>query len=247
MYLSGRVGVVTGGSRGIGRAVAKALGSAGADVVINCISRLEDALAVAAEIQKLGRRAEVFQGDVSRPEDADRLISSTLASYGRVDILVNNAGITRDGLLLRMKDEDWDAVISVNLKGAFNCIRAAARPMVKARWGRIINISSVIGLTGNVGQANYAAAKAGLIGLTKAVARELGPRNITVNAIAPGFIRTEMTAGLSDEVKLRLSERIILGRLGEPEEVADVVVFLASDMGRYITGQVINVDGGMVL
>ncbi|RJX20954.1 MAG: 3-oxoacyl-[acyl-carrier-protein] reductase [Ammonifex sp.] len=247
MYLSGKVGVVTGASRGIGRAVAKALAASGADVMINYVSRAEDALAVAAEIESMGRRAVLFQADVSRPDEANNLIENALSSFGRLDILVNNAGITRDALLLRMKDEDWDAVVNVNLRGAFNCTRAAARPMVKARWGRIINISSVIGLMGNAGQANYAAAKAGLIGFTKAAARELGPRNITVNAVAPGFIRTEMTAGLPEGVKERLSERIILGRLGEPEEVAEVVVFLAGDAARYITGQVLSVDGGMVL
>lgn len=245
--LKGRVAVVTGASRGIGRAVAKAMASAGADVMINYVARAENALAVAEEIAAMGRKAEVCRANVARPEEANHLIDAALSSFGRIDILVNNAGITRDGLLLRMKDEDWDAVIEVNLKGAFNCTRAVAKPMVKARWGRIINISSVIGLMGNAGQANYAAAKAGLIGFTKAVARELGPRNITVNAVAPGFILTEMTAGLPEEVKQRLSERIALGRLGEPEEVADVVVFLCGEAGRYISGQVLSVDGGMLL
>jgi 3-oxoacyl-[acyl-carrier protein] reductase len=215
--------------------------------MINYVSRAQDALTVAADVEAMGRRAVLFQADVSRPEEANRLVENALSSFGRLDILVNNAGITRDALLLRMKDEDWEAVVNVNLTGAFNCTRAAARSMIKARWGRIINISSVIGLMGNAGQANYAAAKAGLIGFTKAAARELGPRNITVNAVAPGFIRTEMTAGLSDAVKERLSERVILGRLGEPEEVADAVVFLAGDAARYITGQVLSVDGGMVL
>ncbi len=247
MYLSGKVGVVTGASRGIGGAVARAFAASGADVMINYVSRAQDALTVAADVEAMGRRAVLFQADVSRPEEANRLVENALSSFGRLDILVNNAGITRDALLLRMKDEDWEAVVNVNLTGAFNCTRAAARSMIKARWGRIINISSVIGLMGNAGQANYAAAKAGLIGFTKAAARELGPRNITVNAVAPGFIRTEMTAGLSDAVKERLSERVILGRLGEPEEVADAVVFLAGDAARYITGQVLSVDGGMVL
>ncbi|MEW6182760.1 MAG: 3-oxoacyl-[acyl-carrier-protein] reductase [Bacillota bacterium] len=245
--LQDRVAVVTGASRGIGRAVARAMASAGANVMINYVSRAEEALAVASEIAALGRKAEVCQANVARPAEANRLIDAALSSFGRIDVLVNNAGITRDALLLRMKDEDWDAVIEVNLKGAFNCTRAVAKPMVKARWGRIINISSVVGLMGNAGQANYAAAKAGLIGFTKAVARELGPRNITVNAVAPGFILTEMTFGLPEGVKQRLSERIALGRLGEPEEVADVIIFLCGDAGRYITGQVLSVDGGMLL
>ncbi|MGQ9512546.1 3-oxoacyl-[acyl-carrier-protein] reductase [Thermodesulfitimonas sp.] len=247
MYLNGRVAIVTGGSRGIGKATALALARAGADVVINYVSRASEAEAVVAEVKGLGRGAAAYRADVSQAGEAAALIDFALSTFGRLDVLVNNAGITRDGLLLRMKDEDWDAVVGVNLRGAFNCTRAAARAMVKARWGRIINISSVIGLTGNAGQANYAAAKAGIIGFTKAVARELGSRNITVNAVAPGYIVTEMTAGLPEGVKERLRERIALGRFGEPEEVANVVVFLASDLARYITGQVIVVDGGMTL
>ncbi|MEW6771482.1 MAG: 3-oxoacyl-[acyl-carrier-protein] reductase [Bacillota bacterium] len=247
MNLNDRIAVITGASRGIGRAVAEALARAGAGVVLNYASRAEDALAVAAGIRDCGGRAEVFQADVSRPDQAAALVDFAVSAFGRLDILVNNAGITRDSLLLRMKDEDWDAVIGVNLKGAFNCARAAARIMMKARWGRIINISSIVGLVGNAGQANYAAAKAGLVGFTKAVARELGSRNVTVNAVAPGYIRTEMTAGLPEAVKKQLQERIVLGRLGEPEEVANLVVFLASDLAGYITGQVIVIDGGMAL
>lgn len=247
MNLNDRIAVVTGASRGIGRAVAEALARAGAGVVVNYTSRADDAVAVAAGIKASGGRAEVFQADISRPDQAAALVDFAVSAFGRLDILVNNAGITRDSLLLRMKDEDWDAVIGVNLKGAFNCARAAARIMMKARWGRIINISSIVGLVGNAGQANYAAAKAGLVGFTKAVARELGSRNVTVNAVAPGYIRTEMTAGLPEAVKKQLQERIVLGRLGEPEEVANLVVFLASDLAGYITGQVIVIDGGMAL
>lgn len=247
MNLNDRIAVVTGASRGIGRAVAEALARAGAGVVVNYTSRADDAAAVAAGIKASGGCAEVFQADVSRPDQAAALVDFAVSTFGRLDILVNNAGITRDSLLLRMKDEDWDAVIGVNLKGAFNCARAAARIMMKARWGRIINISSIVGLVGNAGQANYAAAKAGLVGFTKAVARELGSRNITVNAVAPGYIRTEMTAGLPEAVKKQLQERIVLGRLGEPEEVANLVVFLASDLAGYITGQVFVIDGGMAL
>ncbi len=188
----------------------------------------------------------VFQADVAKPAEAIALVKATGAEFNRVDILVNNAGITRDSLVVRMKDEDWNAVLDVNLKGAYNCIRAVARGMLKNHYGRIINISSVVGMIGNIGQANYCAAKAGLIGLTKAMAKELGSRNITVNAVAPGFITTEMSAALPEEVKKTMLEQIPLKRFGSPEDVAGLVAFLASDAARYITGQTIAVDGGMV-
>jgi len=247
MKLDGRTALVTGASRGIGRAVALALAAAGADLIVNYASNIRAAEQVAAEAQRFGSRVLLFQADVSRPQEAADLVQAGLDKFGRLDILVNNAGITRDNLLLRMTDQDWDEVINVNLKGVFNTTRAALRPMIRARHGRIIIISSVIGLRGNAGQANYAAAKAGLIGFTKSVAREVGSRSITANAVAPGFIQTEMTDKLGPAVRERMLSEIPLGRLGTPEDVAALVTFLAGDAAGYITGQVIAVDGGMAM
>jgi len=247
MALDGKRAVVTGASRGIGRAIALALAAGGADVLINYAQHDGAAEEVATAIQKLGRQAAVYQADVADPVRASAMIQYAVKQFGGVDILVNNAGITRDNLVMLLRDEDWDSVLAVNLKGAFNCVRAVARSMLKARWGRIINISSVSGIVGNAGQANYAASKAGLIAFTKSVARELGSRNITVNAVAPGYIDTEMTRGLPEATKGKIVSQTALGRLGRPEEIAGVVVFLASQAASYITGQTIIVDGGMTM
>ncbi|WP_066639346.1 3-oxoacyl-[acyl-carrier-protein] reductase [Desulfolucanica intricata] len=247
MLLDGRVAVVTGASRGIGRAIAKALACEGADVVVNCAGKVEAAEEVAREITEMGRRSMVIRANVANSSEVAEMISSVLKTFGRLDILVNNAGITKDNLIMRMSEEDWDSVLDVNLKGAFNCTKAVTRPMLKARYGRIINISSVVGLSGNAGQANYAATKAGLIGFTKAMAKELGSRNITVNAVAPGFIETEMTKSLPDDIKQKMLEQISLGRFGNPDDVASTVVFLVSDKASYINGQVLAIDGGLVL
>ena len=242
----GRVAIVTGGARGIGRAVTSAFAKEGAKVVIS--GRDESALEQArAEVTKEGGEAIAVRADVSLEVDADALCERTLEAFGRADILVNNAGVTRDGLLLRMKDEDWDQVMATNLKGAFHCCRAFARPMMKQRWGRIVNVSSVVGLQGNAGQANYAASKAGLLGLTKAIAKELASRHITVNAVAPGFIETSMTSALTEKVREGLLAQIPMGRLGKPEDVASAVAFLCSEDAAYVTGQVLTVDGGMVM
>jgi 3-oxoacyl-[acyl-carrier protein] reductase len=243
---AGRVAVVTGGAKGIGRAVTRALTAGGAKVVVS--GRDEAALAEACEeARRSGGEALAVPADISREADADTLCAKTLEGFGKADFLVNNAGVTRDGLLLRMSDEDWDRVIDTNLKGAFHCIRAFARPMVRQRFGRIVNVTSVIGRIGNAGQANYAASKAGLIGLTKSVAKELASRHITVNAVAPGFIETAMTGALGEKVREGLLAQIPLGRLGSPEDVAHAVAFLCSEEAAYVTGQVLTVDGGMVM
>ena len=245
--VDGKVAVVTGGSRGIGRAIALRLAMEGADLAI-CARNLETASAVAAEIEGLGRRCLVRQVNVAEAEQASGLIASTIEELGRLDILVNNAGVTRDNLLMRMKEEDWDEVLAINLKGAFNCAKAAVRPMLKARGGRIVNITSVVGLQGNPGQANYAASKAGLIGLTKSLARELGSRGITANAVAPGLVpETGMTNELDLEVQQQMLAGVPLGRAGTVEDVAHAVAFLASEQAAYITGQVLSVDGGMAI
>lgn len=245
--LSGKVALVTGAGRGIGRAIALKLSSLGASIVINYRNSEKEAQELIDEIKTQGGEAFAVQGDVSSFSDAQKVVKFAVERFGRLDILVNNAGITRDTLLLRMKEEDFDKVLQVNLKGVFNCTKHASSVMLKQKSGKIINIASVIGLVGNAGQANYAAAKAGIIGFTKSVAKELGSRGITVNAIAPGFITTDMTDVLSDKVKEKLMENIPLKKLGNPEDVANLAAFLASDNSSYITGQVINVDGGMVM
>lgn len=245
--LEGKVAVVTGASRGIGRAIAMKLASEGAAVVVNYNGSAERAEEVRSEIVNKGGKAEVMQCDVSDFQACGDFIKEVIEKFGSLDILVNNAGITRDGLLMRMSEEDFDAVLNTNLKGAFNCIRFASRTMMKQKSGRIINLSSVSGVLGNAGQANYSASKAGVIGLTKSAARELASRGITVNAIAPGFVNTEMTEGLSAKVKEGAIAQIPLGAFGEPEDIAWAAAFLASDKARYITGQVLCVDGGMAI
>lgn len=244
--LKGKSALVTGSGGGIGKAVALELAEAGADVII-CDINKESAEATAKEILALGRKSRSFTVDVSDAGQVQEMVKAIIADFKKIDILVNNAGITRDALLIRMKEENWDKVLSVNLKSVYLVTKAVSRYMLKARSGRIINIASVIGLIGNAGQANYAASKAGVIGFTKSIARELASRSITVNAIAPGFIITRMTETLSDEVKSKMLESIPLGYFGEPSDVANVVHFLVSGMARYLTGQVIHVDGGMVM
>ena len=244
--LSGKTAIVTGASRGIGAAITHKLCEIGANVVI--CSRSADAVAqVADTLQGKGHTVHAMAADISQKTDVEALIEKTIAQFSQIDILVNNAGITRDMLLMRLKDEDWNAVLQTNLTGTMYCTRAVLRPMIRQKSGRIINISSVIGLMGNAGQASYAAAKAGIIGLTKATAKEVGARGITVNAIAPGFITTDMTAQISEQNQKQLLELIPLRGFGHPEDVADAVCFLASDAARYITGQILQVDGGMVM
>jgi 3-oxoacyl-[acyl-carrier protein] reductase len=244
--LSGKTALVTGGGRGIGKAIVLELASQGADVVVSDIDA-DIAEKTAAEAAALGVRAAAVKADVSRAEDAEAMVKATIEKMGRIDILVNNAGVTRDNLLMRMDEKDWDLVLLVNLKGAFLCTRAVSRPMMKQRSGKIVNIASVVGLMGNAGQANYAASKAGLIGLTKSVARELASRNVQANAVAPGYIETEMTAHLPAEAKEAFLSQVPMKRPGSPQDVARVVAFLASPASDYITGQVIPVDGGMVM
>jgi len=246
MRLKDKVALVTGGARGIGQAIAMTFAKEGADIVVADVN-LEVAQKTASEIESLGRKALALEMDVTDYQKVEEGVNKILDKFGKVDILVNNAGITKDNLLLRMSQAEWDAVISVNLKGTFNCIKAVSRPMVKQRSGRIISIASIIGLMGNWGQANYAASKAGIIALTKTVAKELASRNINANSVAPGFIQTEMTAKLSENVKAKMMEAIPMAKLGTPEDVANVCLFLASEESRYITGQTITVDGGMVM
>ncbi len=243
--LKDKVALVTGGSRGIGRAIVLSFAREGAKVLINYKGNEKAAIETLEEVKKIGGEGEVFKADVGIEEEVDKMFNFVLEKWGRLDILVNNAGITRDNLLIRMKNEEWDQVINTNLKGVFYCTRSALKIMLKQRYGRIINISSVIGLRGNIGQANYAAAKAGIIGFTKAVAKEVASRGITVNAVAPGFILTDMTEVLSEEMKKKALEEIPMGRFGDPEDVASAVKFLASDEAGYITGVVLSIDGGL--
>jgi 3-oxoacyl-[acyl-carrier protein] reductase len=244
--LDGKVALVTGGSRGIGRAIALALSAHGAKLAINYASNSAAADETAGACGGEGS-AVTLDGDVSKPEQAAKLVEDTIAAFGRIDILVNNAGVTADDLILRMSEDAWDRVIDTNLKGAFSVTKAAIRPMVRQRGGRIINISSVAGIVGNPGQANYAAAKAGIIGFTKAIAKEVASRSITANVIAPGFIDTEMTATLTDQQREEIMKVVALGRTGKPEDIAPAAVFLASDEAAYITGHVLTVDGGLVM
>lgn len=245
--LKGKIAMITGAGRGIGKAIALKLADLGASIALNYRTHNEDIDSLAKEIEDKNVKVLLVQGDVSDFDQCSDMVKKVNDELGRIDILVNNAGITKDGLLMRMKEEDFDKVIDINLKGTFNCIKHVTPIMMKQREGRIINLSSVIGLVGNAGQANYAASKAGIIGLTKSVAKEIGSRGVTVNAIAPGFIKTDMTEVLSDKVKASIQDNIPLRRLGEAEDVAELVAFLSSDKAGYITGQVINVDGGMVM
>lgn len=245
--LKGKSALVTGASRGIGRAIAIELARQGVNVAVNFAGNAEKAEEVVSEIKDLGSKAFAIKADVANSDEVAAMVKETVNAFGSLDILINNAGITRDGLIMRMKEDDWDAVINTNLKGVFNCAKAVTRQMMKQRYGRIINISSVVGVLGNAGQANYVAAKAGVIGLTKTLARELANRNINVNAVAPGFIETDMTDELSEEIKQELLKQIPLAKLGKAEDIASVVRFLVSEDANYMTGQTLHVDGGMVM
>lgn len=247
MTLNGKAALVTGASRGIGKEIALELARLGAKVAVNYSGSEAKANEVAREIQAMGQAAFAVQCDVSNAESVTAMVGSVIEEFGSLDILVNNAGITRDNLLMRMKEEEWDDVINTNLKGVFLCTKAVTRQMMKQRSGRIINIASIVGVSGNPGQANYVAAKAGVIGLTKTTAKELATRGITVNAVAPGFISTDMTDKLSDDVKKAMLQQIPLARFGDPKDIAGVTAFLASDTGAYMTGQTLHVDGGMVM
>lgn len=245
--LKGKTAIITGSGRGIGKAIAMKLASFGANIVINDIPSSDYADETCEEIKKMGVESIVIKGDVRNKDDVQTLVDETVKKFGKIDIFVNNAGITRDGLMIRMSEEDWDLVMDINLKGAFNCIKAAVRPMMKQRSGVIVNIASIVGVMGNPGQANYVASKAGLIGLTKTTAKEFSSRGIRCNAVAPGFIQSAMTDVLSEDVKQKYFDAIPLGKFGTTEDIADVVAFLSSDMSKYVTGQVINVDGGLVM
>lgn len=247
MDFSNKVAIVTGGSRGIGKAIAKKLASFKANIVINYTSSETEALKVKEEIESLGVECMTVKCDVSKSEDVNNMVSEVMDRFGKVDILINNAGITKDALIMKMKEEDFDKVIDVNLKGVFNCTKAVTKPMMKQRNGKIVNMASVVGVMGNPGQANYCASKAGVIGFTKATAKELASRNININAVAPGFIETAMTDVLKDDVKESMLSSIPMKKFGTPEDIANLVIFLCSDMSTYITGQVVHVDGGMVM
>lgn len=247
MTLKGKNALVTGGYRGIGKAIALKLASMGANVAVNDIGDIETAADTLSEIRAFGVEAEAIQANVAVEEDVQKLFAKFMERFGRIDILINNAGITRDGLLMKMKESDWQAVLDVNLKGVFLCTKAAVRPMMLQKSGSIVNITSVVGITGNAGQANYSASKAGVIGFTKSIAKEIGSKGVRVNAVAPGFIHTKMTEALPEDVKNAYMANIPLKRYGEPEEVAEVVTFLCEERSKYMTGQVLKVDGGMAL